>query len=115
MLPLPVNLVSQDDMSVVDGATIEPRIRINRPDDENARCKGSRAWDPRKDFSQFMRKSTTPSPSNVISHRQEHTAPSGPQPCRHGTKSSLRREPDVPAELLHAQFGNVTKPRRWSA
>src|ERR1700730_10688226 len=37
MLPLPVILESQDDMSVVDGATIEPRIRINRPDDENAR------------------------------------------------------------------------------
>src|SRR5580693_1859254 len=35
MLPLPVILESQDDMSVVNGATIEPRIRINRPDDEN--------------------------------------------------------------------------------
>jgi hypothetical protein len=30
-----VNLVSQDDMSVVGGATIEPRIRINRPDVED--------------------------------------------------------------------------------
>jgi hypothetical protein len=34
MLPLPVILESQNDTSVVDGATIEPRIRINRPDDE---------------------------------------------------------------------------------
>ena len=41
MLPLPVILESQDDMSVVDGATIEPRIRINRPDAENTRCPGS--------------------------------------------------------------------------
>src|SRR5712672_3178740 len=40
-LPLPVILESQDDMSVVDGATIEPRIRINRPGDENARCRVS--------------------------------------------------------------------------
>src|ERR1700722_17768058 len=31
MLPLPVILESQDDMSVVDGATIEPRIRITDP------------------------------------------------------------------------------------
>jgi hypothetical protein len=35
MRQLPVILESQDDMSVVDGATTEPRIRINRPDDEN--------------------------------------------------------------------------------
>jgi hypothetical protein len=35
MLPQLVNLESQDDMNVADGATIEPRSRINRPDDEN--------------------------------------------------------------------------------
>ncbi len=29
---------------------------------------------------------------------------------RHGTKSSLRHEPDMRAELLRALFGNVTKP-----
>jgi hypothetical protein len=38
--------------NAADGATTEPRTRINRPDDVIARCKGSRAWDPRKDFSQ---------------------------------------------------------------
>jgi len=27
-------------------------------------------------------------------------------------KSSLRREPDVPGDLLRAIFGNVTEPRR---
>src|SRR5712672_2801774 len=42
---------------------------------ENTRCKVSKAWGPRKDFSQFMRQSTTPSPSNVISHRQERIEP----------------------------------------
>jgi len=38
-------------MNAADGATIEPRTRINQPDDENARCKGLRARDPHKDFS----------------------------------------------------------------
>ena len=33
MLPLPVILESQDDMSVADGATIERRIRISQPDE----------------------------------------------------------------------------------
>src|ERR1700738_3527589 len=43
MRQLPVILESQDDMSVVNGATTEPRIRINRPDDENTRCRVSSA------------------------------------------------------------------------
>ena len=50
--------------------------------------------------------------SNVILPRQERTEPSGHRPCRHGVKSSLRREPDAPGELLRAIFGNVTGPRR---
>ena len=36
--------------------------------------------------------------------------PSGHRPCRRGVKSSLRREPDVPGDLLRALFGNVTEP-----
>ena len=36
--------------------------------------------------------------------------PLGHRRCRHGTKSSLRRESDVPGDLLCAQFGNVTEP-----
>src|ERR1700732_2749866 len=84
----PVILESQNAMSAADGATTERRIRINRPDDENARCKGSRAWDPRKDFSQCMQQHKIPSTSNVISPQQERTEPSGPQPCRRGAKSS---------------------------
>src|SRR5471032_2813695 len=64
-----------DRMLPLNGATIEPRIRFNQPDDENTRCKGSRALGPRKDFSPCMQQSTTPSTSNVISPLQEPTEP----------------------------------------
>src|ERR1019366_7100094 len=94
----------------VDGATTERRIRINRPDEGRGRCKGSRAWDPRKDFSQCMQQHKILSTSNVILPQQERTEPSGHRPCRHGVKSSPRREPDVPGDLLRAIFGNVTEP-----
>src|ERR1700674_3151773 len=99
MLPQPGILGSQNAMNAVDGATIERRIRINRPDDENTRCKVSRAWDRRKDFSQCMQQHKIPSTSSAISPQQERSEPSGHRPCRHGTKSSLRREPDVPGDL----------------
>src|ERR1700726_3113362 len=115
MPPRPVILESQNATSVADGATIERRIRISQPDEGRGRCKGSRASGRRKDFSQCMQQSTTPSTSKVILHRQERTEPFGPQRCRHGTKWSPRREPDVPAELLRALFGNVTKPRNLLA
>jgi hypothetical protein len=49
--------------------------------------------------------------SALISRQQERTEPSGHRPYRHGTKSSLRREPDVPGDLLRALFGNVTEPQ----
>ena len=68
MLPQPMILESQNAMSAADGATTERRTRINRPDEERGRCKGSRASGRRKDFSQCMQQSTTPSTSNVISH-----------------------------------------------
>ncbi len=74
-VPLPVILESQDDMSVVDGATIEPRIRINRPDDENTRCRVSSVRGQPKDFSQLMQPPTTLSTSNVISLLQGRTEP----------------------------------------
>src|ERR1700732_808608 len=109
---LPAILESQNAMNAADGATTVRRTRINRPDEGRGRCKGSRASDRRKDFSQCMQQSATPSTSNVILHRQERTEPFGPRRCRHGTKSSLRCEPDVPAELLRVLFGNVTKPIR---
>src|SRR5208283_6160507 len=96
----PVSLESQNAMSAVDGATIERRIRISRPDEGRGRCKGSRAWDPRKNFSQPTQPHITPSTSSAISPRQERTEPSEHWPCRRGVNSSLRREPDVPGDLL---------------
>jgi hypothetical protein len=97
-------------MNAVDGATIERRIRISQPDEGRGRCKGSKAWDPRKDFSQCMQQHKIPSTSNVISRQQERTEPSGHRPCGRGVKSSPRREPDVPSDLFRALFGNVTEP-----
>jgi hypothetical protein len=75
MLPLPVILEWQDNMSVVDGVTIEQRIRINPPDDENTRCRVSRVQGQPKDFSQLTQPPTTRSTSNVISFLQERTEP----------------------------------------
>src|SRR5580704_6427682 len=60
MPPQPVILESQNATSVADGATIERRIRISQPDEGRGRCKGSRAWDPRKDFFQPTQPPTTP-------------------------------------------------------
>jgi hypothetical protein len=42
----------------------------------------------------------------------EPTEPSGHRRCKRGVKLSSGREPDVPRDLLRAQFGNVTKPHR---
>ena len=108
----PVSLDLPNVMNAVDGATTERRIRISQLDEGSARCKGSRAWDPRKHFTQPTQPYNT---FNVraISPQQERTEPSGHRPCRHGVKSSLRREPDVPGDLLRAIFGNVTEPLRF--
>jgi len=109
MLLQPVILGSQNVMNAVDGTTIERKIRISQLDEGSARCKVSRAWDPRNDSSQCMQQHKIPSTSSAISPQQERTEPSGHRPCRRGVKSSLRREPDVPGDLLRAIFGNVTK------
>ena len=110
MLPRPVILVSQNATSAVNGATTEPRIRINRPADENARCRVSRVQVQPKNFSQPTQPPTTLSTFSAISPQQERTESSGPRRCRRGAKSSLRREPNMPADLLRALFGNVTVP-----
>jgi hypothetical protein len=60
-------------MSAVDGATTELRTRINRPDDENARCRASRARVQPKDFSQLTQLLTTTSTFNAISFQQGPT------------------------------------------
>src|SRR3979411_3256075 len=66
----PVILGSQNATSAVNGATTEPRIRINRPDDENARCRVSRVRVQPKNFSQPTQPPTTLSTSNAISLRK---------------------------------------------
>ena len=103
-------LGSQNAMNAAEGATIGQRIRISQPDAGRGRCKGSRAWDPRKDFSQCMQQPTILSTSSAISPQQERTEPSGHRPCRHDVKSSVRREPDMLGDVLRALFGNVTEP-----
>src|ERR1700680_2105801 len=87
MLLQPVNLGSQNATSAVNGATTEPRIRINRRDDENARCRVSRVRVQPKNFSQPTQPLTTLSTSNAISPPQKRTEPSGPRRCRRGATS----------------------------
>jgi putative transposase len=65
--PPRANLGSRIGIAPADGETIGPRIRINRPGDENARCKVSRAPGQRKDFSQSTPRSTTNSTPNATS------------------------------------------------
>ena len=66
-------LESLNAMNAVDGATIERRIRISQPDEGRGRCKGLRAWDPRRDFSQCMQQHKILSTSNAILPQQERT------------------------------------------
>ncbi len=66
-------------MSVGDGRTIGPRIRISRPDGGSASCNVSRALALRKNSSQPTPPSTTLSTSNAISRQLNHTACSAPR------------------------------------
>src|SRR3984893_16599687 len=74
MPPQAVIVESQNATSVADGATIEWRIRISQPDEGRGRCKGSRAWDPRKDFSQ-------PTQPDCQMKRPVITPSNGAAPC----------------------------------
>jgi len=65
---------SKVDTNAGDGRTIAPRTRISRPDGGSARCNASKASAPRRNFSQVMPRSTTPSPSNAICPRPKRTA-----------------------------------------
>src|SRR5215813_14350259 len=73
MPPQRVILESRDGMNVVDGATTEPRTRINQPDDESARCKASKVPGQPNDFSPPTQLLTTPSMFNAISFQHERT------------------------------------------
>jgi hypothetical protein len=69
------NSGSRTGMNEADGATTEPRIRINRPAGENARCKVSRVRVQPRDFSQPTQPPTILSMFNTISPQQERTEP----------------------------------------
>jgi len=51
-------------------ATIGRRTRISQPDEGRGKCKGSKVWDPRKDFFHRMQPPTTRSTFNAISFQQ---------------------------------------------
>src|SRR5271169_4785026 len=107
MPPQSVISGSRTAMRLVAGATTEPRIRINRPDDANARCRVLRVRVQPRDFSQATQPHTTLSTSNATSPQQERTEPSGKRPCRHGVRSSPQREPDVRPEFYYALYSGM--------
>ncbi len=109
--PQLVNSGSRIATSAGDGATIGRRIRISQPDEEKGKCKGSRLWDPRKDFSQRMPPPTTRSTSNAISFQHEHTGLFQPRPRTHGARL-LPREDRRQRDASRLSFDNVTTPSR---
>ncbi len=74
------------------------------------KMQGFKSVESAQRFSQCMQQPIILSTSNVILPQQERTEPSAHRPCRRGVKSSPRREPEVPGDLLRAIFGNVTEP-----
>ena len=56
------------------------------------KCRVSRAWDTRKDFSQRMPPPTARLTSNAISFRQEHAGLFEPRPQTRGARPLLRRD-----------------------
>ena len=86
------------------------RIRINRPDDENARCKVSRTSGQRRDFSPFMQPPTTPSTFNAISFQQGRTEHFEPQPWTRGARQLPQHEQDRQRDRSRLSFDNVTMP-----
>jgi hypothetical protein len=108
----PVIWGSRSATSEVDGATTEPRIRINRPADESARCKGSRAQAQPRDFSQPTQPHTIPSTSNAISFQPEHTEPFVRRLWTCGAQQLQSLENVLDAEFSRSFFDNVTAPGR---
>ena len=76
------------------GATTAQRTHINRPDEGNARCKGSRVRGQPSDFCPSTPPPTTSSTSSATSSQQRRTGHSEPLPCRRGARSLPRRERD---------------------
>jgi hypothetical protein len=93
--------------SAVDGATIEPKTRINRPDDKHAICRASRARVQPKDFSQLTPPHTIFSTSNATSSQHERTESSGPRRCRHGVTSSPQDDVSCGTRRSHTQLSTM--------
>ena len=89
-----VILGSRISIALADGETTGRRIRINQPDDENARCKVSGALDQRKDFSPLMPPPIIPSTFNAISFQQGRTELFEPRPWTRGIQPPLQHERD---------------------
>ena len=87
-------LGSRIGIAPADGETTERRIRINRPDAENARCKASKASVQHRDFSPFTQWPTTPSTFNAISFQQGRTELFEPRPWTHGVRPLLQHKHD---------------------
>src|SRR5207302_10071578 len=66
---MPPRVILESNIGIVlaDGETTGRRIRLNRPGDESAKCKGSRTWGPPKDFTQSTARSTIHSMPNATS------------------------------------------------
>ena len=94
-----------------DAKTIGQRIRINRPDDENARCKGSKASVQHKEFSHFMQPPTTRSTFNAISFQQGRTELFERSPWTRGVRPLLQHEYDRQRGHSRMSFNNVIRHR----
>jgi transposase-like protein len=105
-------LGSSISIASVDGETTGRRIRINPPDDENARCKISRASGQHRNFSQLMQQSTTSSTSNATSQLLKPTDDPAPKQWAHGARRLRPLENARDAGFPRSLFDNVTKPRR---
>ena len=81
-----------DRHSADDGATIGQRTRISQLDDENVKCRASRAEVRRRDSFPSMQPPTTRSTFNAISFQQEHTELFEPRPGTRGAWPLLQRE-----------------------
>jgi hypothetical protein len=105
-------LAWQSGIDMADGGTIERKTRISQPSDESARCKDSRAWGQRNDFSPPTEQCTTTSRFSFTSRHPRLTVPSEPRPCGRGTKPSLSRDGGRSIKSVRMLFSNVTMPAR---
>jgi hypothetical protein len=111
-MPPRVILGSNIGIAPADGETTERRILTNQPDDENARCKVSRALVQHKDFSPFTQQPTTSSSFNAISFQQGRTELFEARPWTHGVRPLLQHKQDRQRDHSRLSFDNVTKQLR---